>query len=249
MFGLSSKERFVSAIRKGDLAVVKKLLEKTPELLNLNLKWLEYSGSPLHFAACYNKPDIVRFLVAEKKLPVDCKNHRGSTPLLHASDNGAYEAAALLLELGANPLPPMNANAQTPASSAWTPHMVELFRPIVEEDRRRKKQELEMEKQAAACTGGWTLPSSAEVVHDRLLSGADCRLTDVFNFETRRWVSITRDVGTGHVAQNDRFFDEIADKEILKIAYDKLTELGGKADPDIIEYRSLSKPDPRTGGM
>ncbi len=92
---------FVQDIHKaaeaGDLAKVKMLIEKNPELI----KTLDSDGeTPLHLAIWEGHDEIVKLFLSVIK-DVNLKNARGSTLLLYAAYQGRKNIAELLLERGA----------------------------------------------------------------------------------------------------------------------------------------------------
>jgi ankyrin repeat protein len=219
-----------AAIAAGHLEQVKIILEASPAWLEKHIDTYTTgkSGYLLHIAAHFNRPELIRYLVRDKSFPVDKQNTAGNTPLHHACMNSAPEAALTLLELGADPWL-KNKEGKSPAAEATSAAVKPLFRPLIEQAEARKQ---------------WSLTAPCEVVHARTLSGAGYHLTDVFNFHTRRWTSITKDVKSGHIAQDIFFFDDVSDKQILKDALEYLHVLGGQADPDVIDRRPIDKPKP-----
>lgn len=59
--------------------------------------------SCMHFAALRGHEKVIRYLAGELKAPVDEPDAEGETPLLLAARGGFTEAAAALLEHGADP--------------------------------------------------------------------------------------------------------------------------------------------------
>ena len=231
------RQDFIAAISAGDLDKVKAALKAHPAWLEEQFDTYAQGkmGTPLHAAAHFNRPGIILYLAKEKKLPLNQKNGAQNTPLHHACMNGATDAARVLLELGADPWL-KNKNGNTPVSEATTEDMKRIFESVIEE-RDRKAQE---DKEARE----WTLVSPAEVMRVRNLPDKSYRLTDIFNFSTRRWSSLAKDIKDGHVTQSNMFFDDIPDKEILQQAYRHLVRLKGKADPESIDRRPMDKPSP-----
>jgi hypothetical protein len=264
MFGTTPKKRFFRALKKGDLKAVRELLENTPNLLTEIFELPRCRGTALHVAAYYNRPEIIDFLVNEKKMGISCSVSHGWLPLHHAAYGAALEASRKLIELGADPLITTEDNSSpyglTPSGSATeklfakaraendrkamlTLEEASKRQILLAEEKAREKQRQKEADEVAKRAGQWVLSAHAEVMFGRTLPVNGYRLTEIFNFETRRWISIT-ETYNGHVAQNDRFFDEVADKEILRQALAKFTELGGKANPDIIDRRPIDKPKP-----
>ncbi len=85
------------AAQKGDLAKVKELLEKNPELVNAK----DQDGdTPLMYAATGGSISMVQLLIAEGA-DIEAKNSAGQTSLLYAVYYGKKEVAEFLLVKGA----------------------------------------------------------------------------------------------------------------------------------------------------
>ena len=59
-------------------------------------------GSPLHYAASNNHPEIIQLLI-DAGADIDIKNNYGRTPLFNAVNYSQIDAARKLLQLGADP--------------------------------------------------------------------------------------------------------------------------------------------------
>jgi hypothetical protein len=243
---MSADKELIAAIQAGNLAKVKACLGQNPDLLNRpDLKWGSNSGYPLHCAASHNQPEIIAFLVAELKQDVNRKAGVSCeyTPLHHAEEAKAYAAAATLLSLGADPKVPRQ-GGQTTVNFCNLPEVQALSDPRFHEKQRARRQG-EREQKAA---GTWTRTGPREVVHDVELIDANCRLTDVFNFDARSWRTLARDLDHGGVTHSMVFFDALPDDEILRPAFDKLKELGGETrDEDLGSRRLLKTAKPGLG--
>ena len=93
--------------------------------------------------------------------------------------------------------------------------------------------------------GTWFLNSDHEIIHDYQWPNEGLRLTDAFNFETRKQRSIVRDIVSGSLSHADTFFDDMPDTTEVQKAFAKLKELGGKADESAVPGRGLGKKAPR----
>lgn len=58
-------------------------------------------STPLHFAAGYNHPEVVKLLL-EKGADIEAKDKGHLVPLHNACSYGHYEVAELLIKYGAN---------------------------------------------------------------------------------------------------------------------------------------------------
>jgi hypothetical protein len=239
-------ETLKKAIAAGDLAAVKSCVSASPDVLEETLGWGEGAGFALNYAAFCNKPAIIEYLVADCGQYVN-RNHgvsRAWTPLHHAAHWNAVEAAAMLLRLGADPTVQNEDHSDTKEFCAQSRVQEMLKRPR-EEQRRPRAPDSRGEEPAEP----WTRSGPREVVHDRVLAGAACRVTDVFNFETRSWLTISRDLVGGGMSQSQTLFDTLPDDSILRPALDKLKELGGEArDEDLGSRRLLKTAKPGLGG-
>lgn len=102
-------EEIHDAAQQGDLAKIKELLEKNPELLEARS---ENEKTPLHFAAQGGHKEIVELLLA-KGADVNAKNSAMETPLHYAAALGHKEVVDLLHAKGAA-LGNRNINGDTP---------------------------------------------------------------------------------------------------------------------------------------
>ncbi len=121
----------VELIQQGALSQLEKALAKNPDLINGEYAWSRpdgsHRGSLLHVAASCDQAAIVRFLVQEKGMAVDWANFKQNTPLHHAGQNGAMQAAKELIALGAD-LNAKNSENNTPYDEA-KPGLKDLLNP------------------------------------------------------------------------------------------------------------------------
>ncbi|MCE9508613.1 MAG: ankyrin repeat domain-containing protein [Alphaproteobacteria bacterium] len=234
-----SVENFLQAIKGGDVDSLRIILRDHPEYLEkANLKFGDgYGGFALNAAAFYNQPQVIEFLVEEKE--VDVNRQEGVSGLWaalhHACESNSYQAAEILLQLGAN--------SQLKTESGVVPYdkcksgkIIELLSSGAGALTKKTKEQ--------KIAGKWSLTSPSEVVYTRDLPEQGLRLTEIFNFESRRVTAITKDLRGGHLAQNILFFDDISDTQFVHQAHAKLTELGGTADASVIDRRPLNGKSP-----
>lgn len=93
------------AIKNGDLAQVKALIEANPGLIK---------KKPLALAAQFCKKDIAEYLISQHA-EVDQRDFLGLTPLFEAAGSNCAAVAQVLLVHGANP----NAKNKTGESVMW----------------------------------------------------------------------------------------------------------------------------------
>jgi hypothetical protein len=236
----------LKAIDENDLGAVKACVRAAPETLKEVLTWETGHGYALNYAARQNRPEIIEYLV--KDCGQDVNRHDGViggwTPLHHAEYGKSVAAAGVLLGLGADPAIKDEKDRDT-KGFCTTREVLALTDPNYLETQRQLEQQL-IEKKAA---GTWTRTGPREVVHDYELSDSRCRLTDVFNFETRCWRAIAKDLERGGMTQSVVPFDSLADPAPLLPALEKLKELGGENGEDALAGSTrLNKPSlPRLG--
>ncbi|HSE67043.1 MAG TPA: ankyrin repeat domain-containing protein [Gemmatimonadales bacterium] len=112
----SAQEQLWDAARSGDTLALGKALTAGAKIDSLDVRVNRNGRRALNWAAWFNHPDAVRFLIA-KGATVNLDNRTGFTPLHHAAENGSLEAAQALLDAGADPTWPNNMG-ETPAQVA-----------------------------------------------------------------------------------------------------------------------------------
>jgi len=123
--GATGLGRVHLAAKRGDLAALKDLIGKTPEMANTT----DHKGwTPLHWAAAGGNMDAFNFLL-DKGLSPTRAGTDGSTPLLIAAREGNLDIARALLDKGANP-DAINMSMESPiamAAASENQEMVELL--------------------------------------------------------------------------------------------------------------------------
>jgi ankyrin repeat protein len=94
----ASPEDIFKTAAEGNLAKVKELVEKNPELVKAKDK---ESETPLHKAAAQGHMDVVNYLIS-KGADIDARNNANQNPLLHAAYYGKTEVVKFLLDKGAD---------------------------------------------------------------------------------------------------------------------------------------------------
>lgn len=94
---LAMADEIHDASQQGDISTVKKLVEETPELINLKD---ETGQTPLHFAAAGGQAEVAQFLLS-KGADVNALNTVNQSVLLYAAYFGNAEITAALIAGGA----------------------------------------------------------------------------------------------------------------------------------------------------
>jgi hypothetical protein len=92
-----------------------------------------------------------------------------------------------------------------------------------------------------ALSTGWKLTAPDEIAFTAEKAAAGYCLTEIFNFNSRTYTQIARNLKTNAESQTLRFFDEFPDKKILEQAHQQLLKQGGKADSAVIYSSVLNK--------
>jgi ankyrin repeat protein len=85
------------AAQAGDLGKIQALIAQSAGSISSKD---DFEDTPLHYAAAYNRPETVKWLLAHGA-DVNAKDSNGDTPLDSAAGEGSDDAAALLLAAGA----------------------------------------------------------------------------------------------------------------------------------------------------
>jgi ankyrin repeat protein len=113
-----AQEQLWDAAKAGDTVAVAAALARGAAIDSLDLRRSPNGRRALNWAAWYDRPAAVEFLV-RRGATVNAENLTGFTPLHHAAENGSYDAASALLRLGADPIA-VNGVGERPADVART---------------------------------------------------------------------------------------------------------------------------------
>jgi len=122
------------AIREGDLARIKAMLAKSPELINLRDD-MDYA--PIHTAAAEGHADIVRLLL-EKSLHSGLVDSSLNTPLHIASARGHTEVVSILLTIKPYDHSTRNIQNNTPLHLAVNGGHLKIVQMLIEEGVKTK---------------------------------------------------------------------------------------------------------------
>ncbi|MCE9507445.1 MAG: ankyrin repeat domain-containing protein [Alphaproteobacteria bacterium] len=218
----------ITAIRQGERKVTEMLLEQRDFDLDIKAK-TNSDVTALHQAAERGWDNIVLALL-EKGADIHAKMDTGKTPLHWAASGGNFSTVKLLLEKGADAHALDNyGNKPESVARKYYPGVADFLRD-----------------QAAipavpAAAPGWKLTAPDEIAFTSEKTGTGYCLTEIFNFTSRIYNCIARNLKTNAESQAIRFFDEFPDKTILENAYQMLAKQGGKADPASIHGAVLNK--------
>lgn len=96
-----AQELLWDAAMQGDTVSLATALERGAAVDSLDTRRNPNGRRPLNWAAWYNRPAAIRFLIAHGA-HVNLANWTGFTPLHHAAENGSLDAARVLVSLGAD---------------------------------------------------------------------------------------------------------------------------------------------------
>lgn len=153
-----------------------------------------------------------------------------ATPLHGAADNGFLRFVQKLIEQGAD-ITALDSQARTAEMLAAKRGNADIA-AFLHEQRKSA---------SARITTGWKLIAPDEVAFVEEKAGIGYCLTSLFNFNSRVYTRISRNLKTDAESQSERFFDEFEDKKLLETAHQELERLGGKADKNVIYGAFLNK--------
>jgi ankyrin repeat protein len=186
----------------------------------------------LHYAAAHSEKEAVIQLLVKKGAGVDTLDDEGRTPLHSAADWSKFPSVKALVANGAN------ANIRDNRGN----------RPedLAKSNSRDGIANFLQEKTAPAVAvkAGWQLTAPDEIIFTAEKAAAGYCLTEIFNFNSRIYTQIARNLKSGAESQTVRFFDEFPDKKILEQAHQHLLQLGGKAAAAVIYSAILNKKSP-----
>lgn len=204
--------QLTEACKRGDLAGA--------QALALQGAALDRPGvnGPLFYAAYHGHTGIVEWLLAAGA-GVDTRNHKNSTPLMAAAEQGRLECVKVLLREGANK------NAKNDHGLTGREYGVREGQHAVVAFFDRNPDEV---------TFSWR-------VNDRTLQ-------ETFNFAQRERVTFIRKDQDGPVEAVTRHsFREITDRTMLRQAFEEYRNLGGKRTEEEIFSSNIISKKPKLG--
>jgi len=204
--------------------------------------------------------EIVEALIA-KGADVNARADNGRTSLYRAAASGRGDVVKVLLEHGADP-DISDSRLNTPADAAQKnyPRVAALIRKAQKPEPEPEPEAAEPRVSASGAPSagpvdgmgeGWRLTAPDEVANVALRPALGYRLTEVFNFTSRTYMRIARNLETVAESQSLRFFDEFRDAAPLDRARAALESLGGRAaatSDGALEKPVMPAPKPRRNG-
>lgn len=175
---------------------------------------------PLHKAAATGEMDIVKALV-EAGADVNVRTRdTEDTPLHMAITNGRRAVAEYLVHKGARiDIAGKDGKTATQLAKDAGPRMMHIVDPQAAANERMREAPMEV----------WELATPMQVAKISTLPALQRKITEIFNFETRERMTVTRNLKTGaeSVGESEAFADLAA--EAVELAAQKLKVLGGGA--------------------
>ncbi|TAL27556.1 MAG: hypothetical protein EPN97_16955 [Alphaproteobacteria bacterium] len=185
---------------------------------------------PLHKAAASGEMDVVKALV-EHGADVNVRTRdTEDTPLHMAIRNGRRGVAEYLVQRGARiDIAGKDGLTATQLAKEAGPKMMLIVDPQTAANDRMREAPMEI----------WELATPTQVAKISTLPALQRKITEIFNFETRERMTVTRNLKTGAESVGEAEpFANLAE-EAVDLAAKKLKVLGGRAPG--------SKPEPAAG--
>lgn len=214
-FSSTPEEKVMKAARKDNVEALRGLLAEHPEFLDKKLDWNKGSndGYLLNYAAYYDSPAVIEFLVKQKGADADRNDGVGTgwTPLHHAENRKSYAATAKLLELGADP-GKKNANGETTRKFIEKPEVQRKITPVARLRMVTKQIDREVEgiRKAAAAKKIAAEKRKAELAaqqreQERLEQEKQQRIAGEWKLTAPAEVTFTRELPDGSHSLTDIF--------------------------------------------
>jgi hypothetical protein len=260
--GAYSSPLFI-ATHEGKTEIVKLLLSKGADIHRV-----DYEGQTLLITACQRGRKDLALMFIQQGCDITAKNHNGVTASHYAAEQYGSEFESvvhMLLEKGADMRAKTN-DGRTVLHSAAASGRFNIVTMLLAKgadanamDNRGNKPEDLAKANAHVGTAnflnnrtapapaavdvkdGWQLTAPDEIAFTSEKTGTGYCLTEIFNFNSRIYIHIARNLKTNAESQTLRFFDEFPDKKILENAYQMLAKQGGKADSAAIYGTILNK--------
>jgi len=239
-----AKKKFTNAIATNDIKALDSNLKKYPELSKVYYRWSgSWSGTIVHLAAYYNNSKVIKFLVEEEYIDVNERDKNLGTALHDACSRNAYEAAEILIDMGAD-ITIENVNGDGALDMCNHDKIRELIKDALSNKPIKKRHVLKdpqvISEDNEEVVAVWKANGDSEIIHEHRIPNSNYKITDIFNFKSRYWKSITQDIANNGVVQETKFFDEIPDKTLLHEACDILnSKFGGKVKNSTINFAPM----------
>ncbi|MBL1146603.1 MAG: ankyrin repeat domain-containing protein [Pseudomonadota bacterium] len=235
---MASKDQIntlMSAVKNGDLATVRHLIEEESVPVDV----LDGTETALARAAIAGQCSIADYLIS-KGANIDTRNSKGNTPLIHAAYHGHMKMTKLLLRRGADALVIGSDGTNPKGISSWAnsgnnPDISKLIKQF----RQIGIAALNDDAPAVEESDIWRKTGDAEVEHVYYRQDGGLRITDIFNFADREHSRHTQDIRTGALTTIIRNFSELEGTQSLRQAYNTLVTEGGTPGQAHMHYRRV----------
>lgn len=177
-------------------------------------------------------------LLLDSGADINIGDNSGNTPLHHAAQMGNANLVNMLLDRGANPRAG-NGHLNTPADLATArdfPRIAEAIRMHGGEGPAAPPMPMPPKP-----VPEWTLTAPDEVARVSDKPAIGYHITEIFNFSSRIYTNISRNLTTGAESQSVLGFAALDDGRAVEAAHEALLGLGGKTADGSVKKR-LSAP-------
>lgn len=174
-----------------------------------------YGQTPMYMAIAQDNYDIVEMMLDKGA----ALNPTSRAPVLHdAARQGKGDIVRLLISRGAD-VEATDGYMRTAADVAddYYPKVAAFIRSHLPP------------KKVPEVIPGWHLTGPEEISHVAEKAAIGCRVTEIFNFHSRIYTHLTRDMKTGAQSESSMGFDDMLDSRLLDDARGELIAQGGTA--------------------
>jgi len=232
MFSKNSILSFIEAVECQDIDSVREILKEKPEYLYEDFELNNIKESDLFFIALYNIISIIEAPLKVKKHPIGktIEVFEREIDLAEAYKNGKYISSLSRLK-GTEP-------ANSMAKKAIDFHYDMMAREETYQKAKEKSQD-----------NIWRSDRPKEIIYEYRLANNRYRITNIFNFNSRQWKTITKDLKDGHIAQETKSFNDFINKEAIHQARLKLNyDFGENIGAELVDIKTTLKKKDRKRG-
>lgn len=205
---------------------------------------LEQGKTLLNFARNRNWDGAKQLVELGQNVNVIDPGNDGWSPLHYAAKNGSGDFVKFLLTEGADP-DVRDSIMRTAADVAEDnyPQIAGFIRLY-----QKKTAPVLSGDAVASFDEKWCISMPGEVAHVIEKNALGYRITETFNFHTRVYTQIARNLETNAESQVMRMFDEFNDRAVLERALDKINSLGERVDASILFPMQKAPALPKANG-